>query len=48
MLECLQIQMEMCKTNLLDPPSSSAAYLKEIKVATTETLGHASIQRQAF
>lgn len=46
--ECLQIQMEMCKTNLLDDLSSSAAYLKAIEVASTETLGHTSIQKQAF
>lgn len=38
-LECLQIQMEMHKTNLLDVLSSSAAYLKRIKFATMETLG---------
>lgn len=47
-LECLQIQMEMDKTNLLGVLSSSAAYLKEMKVATVEILGHESIQRKAF
>lgn len=40
--------MEMRKTNLLDVLSSSAAYLKEMKVATMESLGDTSIQRQAF